>query len=115
MVDQAPEFNQQDIDDANGPIDTTVDGNGKTRMLTETNVTSVNVPQGQDPLPDMFFTVTNAGGAGDTVRVQIAATSNDSSSPDRDLPAVDVTTTLTSNEVGNEQALADRDWETHIR
>ena len=61
---------------------------------------------GRDPLPDTYFTVTAAGANGDTIRVQIAATSVDSTSPDRDLPAVDVTTTVTVSEVGDEFALS---------
>lgn len=78
---------------------------GKKKLETKAAVT-VNVQQGIDPLPDTYFTVTNAGAISDTVRVQIAGTANDSSSPDRDYSAVDVTTTLTANEAGDEQALA---------
>lgn len=87
-------------------VDVITEG-GLNKLVTTATISSVNVPQGQDPLPDAFFTITNAGAIGDTVRVQIAATSNDSSSPDRDLPAVDVTTTVTASEVGDEVALAE--------
>ena len=80
---------------------------GKHRLLTETNITSVNIPQGRDPIPDTYFTVTAAGAIGDTIRVQIAATSVDSTIPDVDLPAVDVTITVTAIEVGNERLLAE--------
>lgn len=78
---------------------------GKPRILTDSNITSVNIPNGQDPIPDTFFTITAAGAIGDTVRVQIAATSIDTTSPNRNILAVDVTTTLTSSEVGDELAL----------
>lgn len=80
---------------------------GKNRLLTDTNISSVNIPQGQDPVPDTFFTVLTAGAVSDTVRVQIAATVNDSTSPDSDLPAVDVTYVLVAEDVGDEHKLAE--------
>ena len=103
MSDQEPTFNQKDISDANGPIDTFVDGAGKTRMGVDSQVNvTVDELLGRDPIPDTYLTVTNAGALNDTVRVQIAGTSKDTSTPDRDLPAVDKTITLTANEAGDE-------------
>ena len=79
---------------------------GKPRFLTDTNISSVNVPNGRDPFPDTFFPITQAGGIGDTVRIQIAAVT-DPTGTERNLPAVDVTTTLTATEAGDEKALAE--------
>jgi hypothetical protein len=79
---------------------------GINRVATTTTISSVQIPLGKDPLPDTFFIITNAGAIGDTIRIQIAATANDSSSPDRDLPAVDYTYTLVAGDVGDELALA---------
>lgn len=81
--------------------------NGKRKMLTDATVTVEQV-FGQDPFPDTYFTITNAGATNDTLRVQIAATIYDPSSPDSDYPAVDVTTTVTASEAGNEIALAEK-------
>lgn len=62
---------------------------------------------GKDPIPDTYFTINNAGNLNDTIRVQIAATANDPSNPDRDAPAVDKTVTITASEVGDELAARD--------
>lgn len=86
--------------------DVTLDG-GKNKLETNITVVSNNTTFGQDPLPDTWFRVDNAGAISDTIRVQIAATTKDSSIPDRDAPAVDVTIILTSSEVGDELALRD--------
>jgi len=80
---------------------------GKKRMAVDSNISSINVPLGKDPLPDTYFTIPTAGAIGDTIRMQIAATSIDSTSPDRDLPAVDFTYTLVASDVGDEQQLAE--------
>ena len=82
---------------------------GKERLLVNANIsadTDVEVPLGQDPIPDMFFVVTAAGSIGDTIRAQIAATSVDTTTPDSDLVAVDFTYTLVSADVGKERTLA---------
>ena len=75
---------------------------GKNRLLTDTNISSVNIPQGQDPIPDTFFTILTAGAIGNTVRVKIAATLIDSTSPDSNMPAVDETYILIAEDVGDE-------------
>ena len=82
-------------------------GGGKNRVAVDANISSVNVPLGKDPIPDTWFKILTAGAIGDTVRVQIAATSVDSTAPDRDLPAVDVTYTLIAEDVGDERKLAE--------
>jgi len=85
---------------------TVVNVAGQNRLATDSNISSVNVPLGKDPIPDCYFEVTQAGSAGDTIRVQIAGTSVDPTTPDRDLPAVDVTYTLIVADEGDEHALA---------
>ena len=65
---------------------------GKNRLLVDSNISSVNVPLGKDPLPDMFFSLINAGNINDTIRIQVAG-KTDPNCPERDLPAVDVTYT----------------------
>jgi len=63
----------------------------------------------KDPFPDSYFEILNTGtvSGGGGVRVQIAATSNDLTSPDRDAPAVDVSIYTTASEEGDEIALRD--------
>jgi hypothetical protein len=80
---------------------------GKPRLLTDTNVSSVTVPNGQDPIPDTYFEILTAGAISDTIRIQIDGTSVDSTSPDSDLPAVDFTYTLVAEDVGDERKLAE--------
>jgi len=78
---------------------------GKHRMLTDTKVT-VESLQGFDNIADSWFAIgdfgTNdgAGVIGDTVRVQIAA--------NEFLGAIDLTTTLTALEAGDDTALANK-------
>jgi hypothetical protein len=83
-----------------------IDIDGKKRLATDANISSINVPLGKDPLPDTYFKITNAGGIGDEVTVTISATTNDTSTPDADLPAYSYTYTLVAADVGNEQQLA---------
>jgi len=79
---------------------------GKWRQLAEAEV-SVNVLRGFDPIADTWMFIgteadsTGAGVIGDTVRIQIAAGDDVTL-----FPAVDVTTTLTATEAGDEEALA---------
>lgn len=80
--------------------------NGKNRLITNATVTVEQV-LGSDPLPDSWFRINAAGAINDTVRVQIAGTNNDSTSPDRDVAAVDLTYTLIADDVGNEEKLRD--------
>ena len=79
---------------------------GNNALATDATVT-VEQLFGRDPLPDTFFTILTAGAIGDTVRIQVAATTNDSTSPDRDLAAVDLTYTLVAADVGDEVQLAE--------
>jgi len=104
-LDQATQTIRIAGDDEAHVADVVLEG-GTKKLAVKADVT-VNEILGADPLPDSYFTIDFAGAIGDTVRVQVAATANDSTSPDRDLPAVDVTSTLTATEAGNEQALAD--------
>lgn len=80
---------------------------GKRRLLTGAVVTVEEI-FGQDPFADTWFTIDNAGILNDTFRIQIAATANDPTVPDRDAPAVDVTVTVGALEVGDEIAMRDK-------
>ncbi len=64
--------------------------------------------RGRDPLPDSWFSITNTGATGDTITIDIAATTNDPSTPDRDLPAFSKIFTTLVGEVGDDVALATR-------
>ena len=79
---------------------------GFNRLAVDANISSINVPLGKDPFPDAYFKITQAGAIGDTIRLQIAATTVDVTVPDSDLPAVDFTYTLVAADVGDEQTLA---------
>jgi hypothetical protein len=79
---------------------------GRNRMLTDTRISSVNVPLGKDPLPDTYFNILTAGAIGDTVIVDIAATANDSTSPDSDFPTYQLIYTLVAVDVGDERQLS---------
>lgn len=78
--------------------------NGKNRLLTSSVVT-IEQLFGRDLIPDSYFTITEAGAIGDTIRLQVAAV-NDPTASERDLPAVDYTYTLVAGDVGDEKTLA---------
>ena len=78
---------------------------GKNRLLSQSEV-QVNTTLGLDPFADVFFTIDTAGATNDTVRIQIEAV-NDPTGTERDLPAVDVTSTITATEDGKELLLRD--------
>lgn len=80
---------------------------GKPKMLTDTSISSVNVPLGKDPLPDMYGVVTVAGSIGDTVILTVKATAKDSTAPDRDIALFTDTYTLIAEDAGDEQKLCD--------
>jgi len=79
---------------------------GEPRIITG-GVQSIESLKGFDPVADVWFFIgtendsVGAGGVGDTVRVQILAGDNVSL-----FPAVDVTSTLTATEAGDETELA---------
>ncbi len=79
---------------------------GKNRLLTDAVVTVEEI-FGQDPIPDSYFTIDAAGAIADTVRLQVAATTGDTTTPDRDIAAVDETYTLIAADVGDELELRD--------
>lgn len=80
---------------------------GENRLITDATVTVEQV-FGQDPFADSWFKIDNAGVTNDTLRIQVAATSGDPTSPDDDVAAVDVTVTVTASEAGDEIALRDK-------
>ena len=79
---------------------------GIRRLQTSAAVTIEEI-FGKDPIADSYFKITNAGAVNDTVRVQVASTTHDSSAPDRDFTAVDLTYTLVAGDVGDEIQLRD--------
>lgn len=80
---------------------------GRNRILTDSRISSVNVPLGKDPFPDTYFTIEAAGQIGDTITINIAATTFDPTNPvDVNLPAYTYTYTLVAADVGNERQLA---------
>ena len=90
-----------------------INDGGIHRVATSTTITSVNVPLGKDPIPDMYVTILTAPSAiGDTLQIQIAGTTKDSTTPDRDLPALDETYVAVAADIGDELAFANNfaDW-----
>jgi hypothetical protein len=78
---------------------------GVNRAAMDANISSINVPLGKDPLADTYFKITNAGAIGDQITVTIAATDNDTTTPDVDFPSYFYVYTLTAADQGNEQQL----------
>jgi hypothetical protein len=75
--------------------------------LVTTGTLTAEVVAGFDDFADSWFFIDTAGAIGDTLRVEIAAGAHDSTIPDRDHPAVDVTYTLVLADVGDEIVLRD--------
>lgn len=63
---------------------------------------------GFDQQPDSFFRIIDTGGAGTTWTIDIAATANDPSAPDRDIAAYQKVFTVLAGEVGDEIKFRDR-------
>lgn len=80
---------------------------GNNAVCTDATVT-VEQLFGRDPLPDTFFTILTTGATNDTWTITIAATTNDSTTPDRDLPQYQKVFTVQAGEVGDEIKLAER-------
>ncbi len=92
------------VDRTSGLIATVESVGGKNRFFTETNIGSVNVPFGRDPIPDAHFYILEAGAIGDTIRVT-GTEITDTSGSERTLPAFDVTYTLVAGDVDKELVL----------
>lgn len=86
--------------------DVTLDG-GKNKLETTASISGSIVDRGRDSKPDSYFTITAAGAISDTIRLQLVATIGDTTSPDRDIAAVDETYTLVAGDVGDELQLRD--------
>ena len=82
-----------------------VSKNFRNALVTDASVTVEQV-FGFDDFADSWFRIDEAGGIGDTIRVQIAGYIDPTGS-ERDLPAVDVTYTLVAIDVGDEHKLRD--------
>ena len=80
--------------------------NGVKRLAADSNISSINVPLGKDPLPDTYFTVRKAGAIGDKIIVDIAATTYDTTNPFANFPAFHYEYTLVAGDVGNERQLS---------
>jgi len=80
--------------------------NGVHRLAT-TGIVQIEQLFGFDPFPDNYLTIENTGGIGDTWQTQMVATAGDPTTPDRDAPAINVTSTVTATEVGDEIKLRD--------
>jgi hypothetical protein len=78
---------------------------GVNRLASDTTISSVNVPNGRDPVPDTYFAILKAGSIGDQVDIDIAAIV-DTSGTERSLPAVSYVYTLVAGDVGKELVLA---------
>ncbi len=87
-------------------VDVTLDA-GKKKMETLTTLSIPPAERGRVSKPDSYFRIDAAGAIGDTIRVQLAATSGDTTTPDRDISAVDETYTLVAEDVGDELKLRD--------
>jgi hypothetical protein len=81
---------------------------GRWRLPVDANISSVNVPNGRDPIPDAYFTVLNTGLENDTIKIDVIGTAADPSIPDDDVPTCTKTFTTQASEVGDEAALAQR-------
>ena len=94
------------VDEETG-LSASVSLDGGIRKLNAKADVTVNSLRGFDPIADTWFFIgteqnsSGAGGIGDTVRVQLAAGGDASI-----FPAIDVTSTLTATEAGDETALA---------
>ena len=88
-------------------VATKVRSDGLNALATDATVV-VESTFGFDQNPDSFFRIINTGGAGTTWTIDIAGTSNDPSTPDRDLPAYQKIFTVQVAEEGDELAFRDR-------
>ncbi len=88
-------------------IQSVVRGDGITAMPIDGTVT-VQSTFGFDQNPDSWFKIVDTGGAGTTWTIDIAGTTNDPSTPDRDIPAYQKIFTVQVAEQGDEIAFRDR-------
>lgn len=77
------------------------------RLATTSKVT-VQALLSFDDFADTWFRILTTGAIGTQWRIQIAEGAYDTTSPDRDAPAIDITTTVTASEVGSEINLKDK-------
>lgn len=96
--------------DGLGEVDTEFTA-GKWRLAT-TGIVQIEQLFGQDPIPDVFITVTAAGQAGDQITFNINGVTVDTTVPDSNIPAFNETYTLVAGDVGNERQLVENleDW-----
>lgn len=88
-------------------VNTKVRSDGLTALVTDATVV-VESTFGFDQNPDSFFRIINTGGVGTTWTIDIAGTSFDPSTPDRDVPAYQKIFTIQAGEAGDEISLRDR-------
>lgn len=76
---------------------------GFTRLMVDSNISSVNVPLGRDPFPDLFVKVLTAPSAvGQDLRFTLAG-KTDPTGSERDIPAIDFTYTSVAGDVDNDR------------
>lgn len=88
-------------------VNTKVRSDGLTALVTDATVV-VESTFGFDQNPDSYFTIINTGGAGTTWTIFINGTSNDPSTPDRDVPSYTKVFTVLGGEEGDEIGFRDR-------
>jgi hypothetical protein len=88
-------------------VNTKVRSDGLTALATDATVV-VESTFGFDQNPDSFFRIIDTGPAGATWTIDIAGTTNDASTPDRDVPAYQKIFTVSGGEAGDEIAFRDR-------
>lgn len=80
---------------------------GRNRLATDATVTVEQI-FGQDNFADTWFFIKKAGDNGNTWTITIAASSVDTTTPDRDVPAYSKVITVTATEAGDEIKLRDK-------
>jgi hypothetical protein len=88
-------------------VQTKVRTDGLTALVTDATVT-VESTFGVVDRPFSFFTLINTGTAGNTITITVAGTSNDTTSPDGDVPLYSKVFTVVAGEVGDEPKLTKR-------
>jgi hypothetical protein len=89
-------------------VSTTVRSDGLNALVTDASVV-VTSTFGADQSPDSYFKIIHTGNTGDTLKIDIAATTSDPSSPpDRDAPAFSKTFTVLVTEQYDEIKFRDR-------
>jgi hypothetical protein len=101
------EIQPPDILNVRRTVNHVVRSDGKIALAVDSR-TVVESTFGFDQNPDSYLRIIETGGAGTTWTIDIAATSADPTTPDRDVPAYQKIFTVVAGEVGDEMKLRDR-------